>query len=123
MTPEQVLNCKNDAYIPDDRIIQKITDYADLILKCTKENYPDDIFRFTRKITLINKLYEYLNNNPEFLCNMPLFLEQCRSNVYIFLNELVTMEKNITADLFLATYETLKFFLDLAKVIQLASKT
>jgi hypothetical protein len=118
MTPEQLLHWKNNAYNPDDQIIQKITDYADKILKCTKENYPDVIFRFTRKITLINKLYEYLNNNPEFLCNMPLFLEQCRSIVYIFLNELTTMEKNITADLFLVTYETLTSFLNIAKVIQ-----
>jgi hypothetical protein len=118
MSAEQIRECKHNEYIPDDRILKKISDYADLILKCTKENYPDSIFRFTRKITLINKLYEYLNNNPDFLCNMPLFLEQSRSNVYIFLNELVTMQKNITADLFLATYETLKYFLDLAKVIQ-----
>lgn len=118
MTPEKVLNWKNDAYIPDDRIIKNISDYADKILKCTKENYPDNIFRFTRKITLINKLYEYLNSNLEFLCNMPLFLEQTKSNVSIFLNELTTMEKNITADLFLATYETLINFLNIAKVIQ-----
>lgn len=118
MTPEQILHWKNNAYIPDDRILKKISDYADLILKCTKENYPDNIFRFTRKITLINKLYEYLNNNPEFLCNMPLFLEQSRSNVYIFLNELITMQKNITADLFLVTYETLTDFLNIATVIQ-----
>jgi hypothetical protein len=118
MTPEQILHWKNNTYVPDEHIIKKITDYADLILKCTKENYPDSTFRFMRKITLTNKLYEYLNNNPEFLCNMPLFLEQSRSNVYIFLNELVTMQKNITADLFLSTYETLNYFLDLAKVIQ-----
>jgi hypothetical protein len=122
MTPDQVLHWKNNAYIPDEQIIKKITDYADIILKCTKENYPDDIFRFTRKITLINKLYEYLNNNPEFLCNMPLFLEQCQTNVYIFLNELVTMQKNITADLFLATYETLTNFFNIAHMIQIASK-
>ncbi len=118
LTQDKIIEWKNNAYIPDDRILKKISDYADLILKCTKENYPDNIFRFTRKITLINKLYEYLNNNPEFLCNMPLFLEQCRSNVYIFLNELVTMQKNITADLFLVTYETLTNFLNIAKVIQ-----
>ncbi len=123
MTPEQILHWKNNAYIPDEQIIKKITEYADKILKCTKENYPDDIFRFTRKITLINKLYKHLNSNPEFLCNMPLFLEQSSSNVYIFLNELVTMQKNITADLFLTTYEILNLFLDIAHKIQFASKT
>lgn len=118
MTPEQILHWKNNAYIPDEQIIKKITEYADNILKCTKENYPDTIFRFTRKITLINKLYKYCNSNPEFLCNMPLFLEQNRSNVYIFLNELVTMQKNITADLFLTTYKILNRFLDIASMIQ-----
>ncbi len=118
MLVELIKEWKNNECYVREEIIEKITEYANKILQCTKENYPDNIFRYTRKITLINKLYKYLNNNPEFLCNMPLFLEQTRSNVYIFLNELTTMQKNITADLFLDSYKTFTEFLDITRVIQ-----
>lgn len=115
---KQIEEWKNNEIYVTNEIIQKISQYADKILQCNKENYPDNIFRYTRKITLINNLYKYLNKNPEFLCNMPLFLEQSKSNVNIFLNELVTMQKNITADLFLDSYNTLTAFANIAILIQ-----
>ena len=118
LSVKQIEEWKNNEFYVKDEIVQKISEYADKILQCTKENYPDNIFRFTRKITLINNLYKYLIKNPEFLCNMPLFLEQSRLNVYIFLNELITMQKNITADLFLDSYNIFTTFLDMAKLIQ-----
>jgi hypothetical protein len=109
---EQIQLWKNDYNYNANDIVCKVREYMNAIHDY-EEKYS------VLKMESINNLYNYLNKNPEFLCHTPLFLKQSNLRAIEFLNELETIKKHITDELYKSVLDTLKLYIDLSIYIEL----
>jgi hypothetical protein len=116
---KQIQDWKNDMGYNGEEKVHVVINYMNEIGAYNQENFPDKTYRYKMRMSLFNKLYEFLYNNPEFLCHTPLFLEKSRINAENILIDLQSIKKIISVELFNSLSKILNKFIDLAVYIEL----